>query len=87
MPLRHIHIMDLKAYIEAHGLTTQAMAAAIGVSQPFAWRLVEGKREPSPEIAIRIEEWTEGQVKAACLNKALAKYEEMRVRSRSKVAA
>lgn len=78
MPHRHIPEMTLAEYVAAHNLTTEAVATAIGISQPFAWRLIAGKREASPEVAIRVERWTEGSVKAFSLNSSLAEYEALR---------
>lgn len=78
--------MSLRDYVKANDLTTEAVAAAIGVSQPFASRLIAGKREASPEVAIRIEVWSEGQVKASSLNRSLAQYESLRAQQPGEAA-
>jgi DNA-binding transcriptional regulator YdaS (Cro superfamily) len=54
--------MDLKTFLKKQGITQTALAGAIGVSPPFIAEVVAGRKEPSLETALRIEESTRGQV-------------------------
>ncbi len=47
--------------------TQQAMADALGCSQPLVWKLINGKVYMSAHIAIRAEKFTQGEFKAADL--------------------
>jgi DNA-binding transcriptional regulator YdaS (Cro superfamily) len=53
---------ELRAYLSMHGLTASAFAEMIGTSQPTVTRLLNGKRKPSPALALRIEKKTRGAV-------------------------
>lgn len=60
--------MTLGEYMRAEGLTDLAAAQALGVSRPYVTRLRLGKRRPSLNVALRIQNWTAGQVPAATLD-------------------
>lgn len=66
--------MTLKEFAHKHGFTTDAMAKAWGVSQPFVSRLLRGERQPSPALAVKIAAWSGGEVSAASLNTVLAEF-------------
>lgn len=57
--------MHLRDYMKERKLTPAAMAAQIGrVSEGHVKKLMYGERQPSLPVALRIEEITEGEVKA-----------------------
>ena len=54
----------LKAYIEAGEHRTRAeWAAVLGISRPYLSDLLDGARNPSIEVAVQIEEATDGAVR------------------------
>lgn len=57
--------MTLDEYMGDRKISDTAMAALVGVSQPYIWRIRRGERRPSILVAFRIEEATKGAVKAA----------------------
>lgn len=60
-------MMSLDRYLQSKGLTQEALAARVGLSNSYLNQLVNRKRRASPEIARRIEEATSGEVSAASL--------------------
>lgn len=61
--------------------TQQAMADALGCSQPLVWKLINGKVYMSAHIAIRAEYVTNGKFKAVDLCPRLAEIEKMKAPS------
>lgn len=59
--------IKLAAWLEKNRRTDQWLAEQIGVTQPQAWRLRNGKGRTSPERAVAIERLTRGAVKAVGL--------------------
>jgi DNA-binding XRE family transcriptional regulator len=61
----------LRAWREAHGVTADDIAAAVGVSSTavYAWEL--GERKPRVEHAAAVESYTRGAVRVADLGVAL----------------
>jgi DNA-binding XRE family transcriptional regulator len=55
----------LKQVIEQSGQSRTEWAARLGISRPFLSLLEGGKRQPSLELAVRIERATDGQVPAS----------------------
>jgi transcriptional regulator with XRE-family HTH domain len=63
---------DLEQFMRAKGLTDETVADAVGVSRPYLTRLRQGKRSPSLALALKIEAWSEGQVRVAGLSQSAA---------------
>lgn len=53
----------IKKLTDALGGTQAKAASALGISQPFMSYLASGDREISPELAVKAEIATKGQVK------------------------
>ncbi|AWK85052.1 helix-turn-helix domain-containing protein [Azospirillum thermophilum] len=56
--------MELKEYRDAKSITLAGLAAAVGVTEVAMSRYERGIRFPRPEIIERIEEATDGAVRA-----------------------
>jgi DNA-binding transcriptional regulator YdaS (Cro superfamily) len=54
--------MTLKEYLEKKKIGISKFAQIAGLKQPYASLLVNQKRRPSPEMALRIEQATNGKV-------------------------
>lgn len=54
-------MMNIRDYMTQHGISQKALAERIGTSQAHVCRLASGAL-PSLQLAIRIEEVTEGHV-------------------------
>ena len=54
--------MKLENYLKYKNLTITAFAAISEVSQPFLSLIIKNKRRPSPEMALKIEKATSGEV-------------------------
>ena len=52
----------LGEWVDAHGWTRQQLADALGIALGSATRLCSGARRPSLEMAIQIEDLTDGAV-------------------------
>ena len=52
----------LGEWVDAHGWTRQQLAEALGIAFGTATRLCSGARRPSLEMAVQIEDLTEGAV-------------------------
>ena len=57
-----VHIMLLKEYLFRAKITVAQFARDMNISRTHADRLVNQKYRPSPELAKRIEEATDGKV-------------------------
>jgi len=80
--------MTLAEYVHSRNLTTTAVAKELGISQPFAWRMIKGDKFASVDLALRIEKWSRGKVKASEVNKTLAAYADHKApRRATKLAA
>lgn len=55
----------LKHVIEHSGQSRTEWATRLGISRPFLSLLEAGKRQPSLELAVRIERTTDGKVPAS----------------------
>jgi len=55
----------LKKYFIASGIKQSDLADRLGISQAFLSQLLNGRRTPSLELAVRIERLTGGAVPAA----------------------
>lgn len=55
--------MDLKSYIDAHGITQSEIAKAIGTTDATVSRLVNGTRKPGLHLAMDIQKATKGKVR------------------------
>ena len=53
----------LKQYLVDADMTQERFAGLVGVKQSVVSRLASGAAHPSPELALRIEDATEGAVK------------------------
>lgn len=62
----------LADYLEREGITDAAFAAKINRDRSIVNKLRRGVLKPTPEIALAIEEQTNGAVDAAHLNPAIA---------------
>lgn len=54
--------MNLKDFIKTNNMTVSFFVRKLGVSYPYGWNLVHGKRRPSPDIAKKIIAITKGKV-------------------------
>jgi transcriptional regulator with XRE-family HTH domain len=54
--------MDLKVWINSKGISQKQMAEELGISKSYLSELLSGKRNFSPKIAQRIEEFSKGEV-------------------------
>lgn len=43
-------------------MSAEALAAAVGCTQPTIWRIENGKQKASPDLTFRIERFTKGEV-------------------------
>lgn len=57
--------MLLHEYMTKHEISDTELARAIGVTQPYVWRLRKRLRSPSVHLAAKIEAWSGGVVRAA----------------------
>lgn len=60
---------ELKTYLLAIGGRQQDLADLIGISRPYLSGLLSGKKRPSLDLALRIEDVTRGAVPAASWRK------------------
>lgn len=61
--------MDLRAYRKSRGLSQTEAARALGVeSKGYICDIEKGRRPASLLLALKIEQWSGGKVKAATLN-------------------
>lgn len=54
--------MDLKTYIKMAKVIQNDLAQQVGCRQPTISQIVTGTRRPSPDLAMRIQQATGGQV-------------------------
>ncbi len=54
--------MKLKKWQEENGVTNTKLAKCLGVHVSFITHLNKGRRKYSPELALKIEELTNGEV-------------------------
>lgn len=59
--------MGLKEYLDLIGKKQKDFAVELGVSGAHVSDLVKGKKKPSPDLATKIEDLTNGEVKASDL--------------------
>jgi plasmid maintenance system antidote protein VapI len=57
----------LKLYLSNHAINVEIFAKSIDCSSTQIYRIIQGTRYPSRELAVRIENGTEGEVTAAML--------------------
>lgn len=55
--------MELKKYLKSKKISTVEFAALIGRSQSFVSQIANGKRRPSADVAMAIQDATRGRVK------------------------
>ena len=53
---------DLKRYLSNNDETQEQFAERVGVKQATISRILRGKAQPSPELAIKIQDATQGKV-------------------------
>lgn len=56
---------QFQAYINGYQGNQGEIAAALNISQPYLSLLFAGKKRPSLDLAVRIENWSGGAVPAA----------------------
>ena len=56
--------MKLAEYLKFHGLTHEAFAKMIGVTRPLVTHIINGRKNPSIKILLKIAEVTKGDVTA-----------------------
>ena len=56
--------MPLKNYLKINNIKIKDLAALLGVSRSYLYKLLNRKIEPKIGIALRIEDLTEGTIKA-----------------------
>lgn len=54
--------MKLSEYLKSKNMTGQQFADVVGCGQPMISLMTNGERRPSPELALRIEQVTNGAV-------------------------
>ncbi len=54
--------MDLKTYLEEHGVTQSELARRVGVTPGMVWQWINGHRPVAAEKVIPIEQATDGVV-------------------------
>ena len=52
----------LKSYLKRHKLSQQAFADRLDVSQGLVWQWLNGRSKVKGEMAVKIEELTDGEV-------------------------
>jgi DNA-binding transcriptional regulator YdaS (Cro superfamily) len=60
--MRRAQIMRLKDYLKKKKIGVTAFASKAGLKQPHLSLIANGKRRPSPDIALKIEQATGGIV-------------------------
>lgn len=73
--------MDLAAYRQSQGLTQEQCASALGLaasSKGWISEIESGTRPASLRLALRIEKWSSGAVKAATISPAAAELSLMK---------
>jgi transcriptional regulator with XRE-family HTH domain len=70
--------MNLAAYRKSVGLSQSELAAKLGLSPTSKAMIsaIENGTVPAPELALKIEDWSGGVVKAASLNPTVAAIRE-----------
>lgn len=59
--------MKLREYLKLKSISQQEFADRIGVTRPLVTLIVNGKKNPSINVVVRIEEETQGLVKLSDL--------------------
>jgi len=54
--------MTLKEYLKLRKISYRTFAEIVGVDHTYVWRLKNGERRPSPDVALKIEKATKGMV-------------------------
>jgi len=54
--------MKLKTYLESKNVTQREFAERLGAHYMSIYKICAGRRRPSPELAAKIEDETDGQV-------------------------
>jgi transcriptional regulator with XRE-family HTH domain len=73
--------MDLATYRKSRGLTQEQCATELGLrpsSKGWISEIESGERDASLRLALTIEKWSGGKVKAATLSPAAAKLAKVR---------
>jgi transcriptional regulator with XRE-family HTH domain len=78
--------MTLAEYRNALGLTQEQCALALGLRNKARVCEIENNKPVSPELALKIEDWTKGAVKAADLNQTVALIEAHMKKRRRRAA-
>lgn len=56
--------MTLEKYRQRQGLRISQLAVALEVDRTTIWRWLTGARIPTPQMILRIQEWSRGAVRA-----------------------
>lgn len=70
----------IKQYRERHGLSQEAIARQIGVTQGIVWRWEKGIDEITADRAVIIEEKLGRELPAEALSATIQRYEELKSR-------
>lgn len=71
--------MELAAYRKSLGLSQEECARALGItSKGYISGIESGDRRASLKLALRIEHWSKGKVRAANLNPQAAEFSKVR---------
>lgn len=71
--------MELAAYRKSLGLSQEECARALGItSKGYISGIESGDRRASLKLALRIERWSKGKVRAAKLNPQAAEFSKGR---------
>lgn len=62
-----VPVMELSEYMKAKGLRDKQAAHELAISRSFLSEIRQGKKQPTLDLAVRIEEWSGGEVKPADL--------------------
>lgn len=54
--------MTPKAYCRKYGYSSERFARKVGITQSFAWRILNAERKVSAAMAVKIEKRTKGEI-------------------------
>lgn len=55
--------MNIKEYLRKKGITSKEAAEQLGIHDSYLRLIWRGARAPGPKLALKIQEWTQGELK------------------------